>query len=74
MTDLSRGKDLRTASERIADYEKTVSEIERNVAMRFTRGNVRIQLGQFITADELEAMSKKADEDIASLKKAIAGK
>lgn len=71
MTDLSEHKDRRTASERIADYEKSVAAIERNVAMRYARGNVLLQLGQFITEDDLVELNKRAEENLAHLRAAF---
>ena len=51
----------------IAAYEQAKKDLTRTILSRFARGNVRVQSGAYMTAEDLRLASLKSDEDIAFL-------
>jgi hypothetical protein len=55
----------------VADYDHAKQQASDRIVRRQSRGNVSVQNGWYMTPDKLRKMSKRADESIASLRKAF---
>ena len=49
------------------NYEQGKIEIDRSVVARYSRGNVLVQEGHYISSEELESLSKRGDDAISNL-------
>jgi len=54
------------------NYEQEKNEIDRSIVARFSRGNILVQEGYYITDEEFKSLSKKGDESVKYLM-AVAG-
>ena len=52
-------------------YEQDKLDIDRSVVGRFSRGNVLVQEGRYITDLELDELSAKGDEALSRLPGAV---
>jgi hypothetical protein len=56
----------------LKDYEDAKRQGEKDIISRLSRGNTLSQNGDIMTGDELKALSKAADRDMAHLEKLVA--
>jgi hypothetical protein len=54
----------------LADYEDSKVESSNRILSRYSRGNVMLQRGAFITSNELRSKSRSADSSMRVIQKA----
>lgn len=56
----------------VADYDKANEEASRRIVARYSRGNVRVQDGRYLTTEDLRDLTARGDEAARKLRAMLA--
>ena len=55
----------------VKDYERELDAIRRGIVARYSRGNVAMQQGRYLTADDLDTLRARGDDAAARLRRLV---
>ena len=55
-------------------FEEIKKKVARKVVMRYSRGSVGLQLGRYVTREDLDRRSKQADEALERINAKLEGR